>query len=163
MQWIFDNFQVFILIALGIGSVIKSLLDAKARQKEQGEKEYDPGEVFAPDEDYEQTMPSGPPPIHRQSVPPPLRQDGYQEAVAEETARALKHQQELAERLRVIRETKATTTGGAQATRARISTRGTTVETAAVPSGIRARLRNPAEVRRAVAMREILGPPVSLR
>ncbi|MGL4398976.1 MAG: hypothetical protein ACRCXD_03830 [Luteolibacter sp.] len=164
MDWIFENFQIFILIALGVGSVIKSLLESKARKKEQ-ESEQDPGEVFAPDEDdREPTMPSVPPPFKRQAVPPLLRQRGDYEEVAAETAKALKHQNDLAERLRQIRETKATTTGGAQATRARISARGTNAASpAGTPLGIRARLRSPAEVRRAVVMREILDPPLSLR
>ena len=82
---------------------------------------------------------------------------------ASETARALKHQQDLAERLRQIRETKATTTGGAAATRARVAAKGVAKSSVQVPSSVRARLRNPAEVRRAFVMREILDPPVGLR
>lgn len=166
MDWIFDNFQIFILIALGVGSVIKSLLESKARQKQEAEEEYNPGDVFAPDEEYgEPAMPSVPPPLTRHGVPPPLRESGYDEVFAIETAKALKHQQELADRLRQLRETKATTTGGALATRTRISAAGTgtTASLANTPLGIRARLRSPAEVRRAVVMREILGPPLSLR
>ena len=165
MDWIFENFQIFILIALGVGSVLKSLLEAKARQKQQEtEQQYDPGDVFAPDEDYQEPMmPPVPPPLGRQVVPPPLRQSGYDEEFAIETARALKHQQEIADRLRQIRETKATTTGGAQATRARISAKGTLPSPTGAPLGIRARLRSPAEVRRAVVMREILDPPLSRR
>lgn len=164
MDWIFDNFQIVILIALGVGSVIKSLLEAKARQKEETGQDYDPGEVFAPDEDYrEPAMPSVPPPLNRQSVPPPLRESGYYEAVADEAARELEHQRALAERLRQIRETKATTTGGAQATRARLAGKESVPSPGIMPLGIRARLRSPAEVRRAVVMREILDPPLSLR
>lgn len=164
MDWIFDNFQIVILIALGVGSVLKSLLESKARQKRESEEEFDPGDVFAPDEDYrEPSMPSVPPPLTRQAVPPPLRESGYDEAVALETAKALKHQRDLADRLRQIRETKATTTGGAASTRARLSAKGTTASLEKGPLGIRARLRDPAEVRRAVVMREILDPPVGLR
>ena len=125
MDWIFDNFQIVILIALGLGSVVKSLLESKAKQKQEREEEYDPGDVFAPDEEYrEPAMPTVPPPLTRQTVPHSQRESGYDEAVAIETAKALKHQQDLAEHLRQIRETKATTTGGAAATRARISPRG---------------------------------------
>lgn len=164
MDWIFDHFQIVILIALGIGSVVKSLLESKARQKQESEEEYDPGEVFAPDDEYRPpAMPSVPPPITRQIVPPPQRKSGYDEAVAIETAKALKHQRELAERLRQIRETKATTTGGAAATRARISAKGAAKPPAQVPVSIRRSLRDPREVRRAFVMREILDPPVSLR
>lgn len=164
MDWIFDHFQIVILIALGLGSVVKSLLESKAKQKRESEEEYDPGDVFAPDEEYrEPAMPSVPPPLTRQIVPPPLRESGYDEAVAIETAQVLKHQRELTDRLRQIRETRATTTGGASATRARISAKGTAEPSAQVPTSIRSRLRDPREVRRAFVMREILDPPVSLR
>jgi hypothetical protein len=164
VDWIFENFQIFILIALGIGSVVKSLLESKARKKEQ-ESEQHPGEVFTPDEDdREPAMPSVPPPFIRQAVPPPLRKRGDYEEVAAETAKALKHQNDLAERLRQIRETKATTTGGAYATRTRLSAKmAPAVSSGGTSPGIRARLRNPAEVRRAFVMREILDPPLSLR
>ncbi len=164
MEWIFEHFQIVILIALGVGSVLKSMWEAKARQKQESEEEYNPEDVFAPDEEYrEPAMPSVPPPLTRQAVPPPLRESGYDEAVAIETARALKHQQDLADRLRQIRETRATTTGGASATRARISASTSAVPVAQVPSSIRSRLRVPREVRRAFVMREILDPPVTLR
>ncbi len=164
MNWIFDNFQIVILIALGLGSVVKNLLESKAKQKREQEEEYDPGEVFAPYEDYrEPAMPSVPPPLTRQVVPHSQRESGYDEAVAIETAKALKHQQDLAERLRQIRDTKATTTGGAAATRARVANKGAAKSAVQVPAGIRARLRDPLEVRRAFVMREILDPPLSLR
>jgi hypothetical protein len=163
MDWIREHFQIFLLIALGIGSLLKSMWEAKARQKQESEETYNPEDVFAPDEEYRDPMPSVPPPLMRPSVPPPLRKSGYDEAVAIETARALKHQQDLADRLRQIRETRATTTGGASATRARISASPSAVPVAQVPTSIRSRLRVPREVRRAFVMREILDPPVTLR
>ncbi len=163
MNWIFEHFQIVILIALGVGSVLKSMWEAKARQKQETEETYDPEDVFAPDEEYRDPMPSVPPPLTRQAVPPPLRESGYDEAVAIETAQALKHQRDLADRLRQIRETRATTTGGASATRARISAKGTAELSAQTPTSIRRRLRDPREVRRAFVMREILDPPVTLR
>lgn len=164
MDWIFDHIQIVILIALGVGSIVKSLLESKAKQQRESEEEYDPGEVFAPDEDYRDPMePSVPPPLVRQVVPRSQRESGYDESVANEAAKALKHQQQLAERLRQIRETKATTTGGAAATRARISAKGAKKPPAKGPFSLRTRLCDPAEVRQAFVMREILDPPVSLR
>jgi hypothetical protein len=171
MNWIFDHFQIVILIALGIGSVVKSLLESKAKQKQKQEEEeeeeeekYDPGEIFAPDEEYQPpAMPSTPPPLTRQVVPHSQRLGGYDEAVAAETARELKHQRDLAEHLRQIRETRATTTGGAAATRARVSAKGLKKSAAKIPLGIRARLRDPLEARQAFVLREILDPPVGLR
>ncbi len=163
MNWIFEHFQIVILIALGVGSVLKSMWEAKARQKQESEEEYNPEDVFAPDEEYRDPIPSIPPPLPRQSVSPPLRESGYDEAVASEAAKVLKHQRELAERMRQIRETRATATGGASATRARNSAKGSTGKAALVPTSIRSRLRDAREVRRAFVMREILDPPVTLR
>lgn len=75
----------------------------------------------------------------------------------------LKHQQDLAEHLRQIRENKATTTGGAAETRARIAaSKGTSKRSATTQVPIRARLRDRAEIRRAFIMREILDKPVGL-
>jgi hypothetical protein len=104
-------------------------------------------------------------PLKMPPLPPP-RQPGYEEAVAKEAAAAEKHQQKLAGRLRRMQETKADTTGGAAATRARVTAkdaRTSGVAVVAAPTRLRSRLRHPAEIRRAVVMREILGPPVGLR
>jgi len=173
MDWIFDNLQIVLLVVIGIVSVLKSLLDAKAKKQQEdqedqeGQEQSYPEEYFEPEEEiYQpQSQPSVPPPLQwgGGGGPPPLREAGYEAAVANEAAKALKHQQDLALRLQQIRETKATTTGGAAATRARIDNRGAVKVASQVPVGIRARLKNPAEVRRAFVMREILDPPVSLR
>lgn len=164
MDWIFDNLQIVLLIALGVGSVLKSMLESKSKANEEREEESDPGEDFPPYEEYrEPAIPSVPPPLPRQVVPHSQRQFSYDEAAAAETARELKHQRDLAEHLRQIRETKATTTGGAAATRARISAKGAKKSVSQVSLSIRGRLRDPLEVRRAFVMREILDPPVGLR
>ncbi len=174
MDWIFDNFQIVILVLLGIGSMVKSLFDAKAKQASEQETDWDPNnEVpLGDDTSYRKTTPSAPPPLVRSEVPPPLtrpatppplRMAGYDAEVANETAKALKHQQDLAARLRQIRETKATTTGGASATRARIASKGVAKPMKLAPLTLRNRLRNSAEVRQAFVMREILDPPVGLR
>lgn len=158
MNWIFDNFQIVVLVLLGVGSLVKTVLESKAKAAREREETYNPEEVFAPDEDYGEPQRQA-----RPSVPPPLRQAGYDVEVASETAKALKHQQDLAERLRQIRDTKATTTGGAAATRARVANKGMVKSAVQAPAAIRARLRDPLEVRRAFVMREILDPPVGLR
>jgi hypothetical protein len=167
MQWIFDHLQIVALVLIGIVSVFKSLLEAKAKKQEEDQEQPYPEEYYEPEEEIyqQQPQPSVPPPLPwgGVSVPPPLREAGYEAAVANEAAKALKHQQDLAERLQQIRETKATTTGGAAATRARIANKGSKKTSSQVPLSLRARLKNPAEVRRAFVMREILDPPVSLR
>lgn len=167
MDWIFDNIEIFIFVLIGIVSMFKSVLDAKAKKQEEDHEQQYPEEYFEPEEEYHQPpqLPSVPPPLPwgGASVPPPLTKVGYEVAAAEEAARTLKHQQDLALRLQQIRETKATTTGGAAATRARIANKGTKTTSTQTPTSIRARLKSPAEVRRAFVMREILDPPLSLR
>ena len=88
---------------------------------------------------------------------------GAAAAAADEAARMLKHQQDLAAHLKQIHDTKATTTGGAAATRARIASKGKTKTAASTPLTLRARLKSSAEIRRAFVMNEILSRPVGLR
>ena len=90
-----------------------------------------------------------------------------------DTAAQLRRQQDLQERLRQIRAsktpatggaTKATTTGGAAATRSRVSAAQHHVSTAQhTKTSLPGSLRNRKEIRHAILMREILGPPVGLR
>jgi hypothetical protein len=172
MQWIFDHFQLVILAVLGIGSLVKTVLESRARQKREygpppGDSEPYAGAPLEKDTSYRKVpRQSGPPALPRATVPPALRESGYDAAVANETAKALKHQQDLAERLRLIRETKATTSGGAAATRARIASKVTKKDSRQSPlqsASLRERLRDRSEIRRAFVMREILDPPVGLR
>ena len=155
MDWILEHFKIVALIALAVGSFVKSRLEAQAKANQQP-AEPDLEDAFAPDEDYRV-----PPPQVMPSVPPPL---SIAAAVASnETAKALKHQLDLAAHLRQIRETKATTTGGAAATRARVAAKGVAKPFPQGPASLRGRLRDHREVRRAVVMREILDPPLGLR
>ena len=165
MNWIQENFQIVILVLLGLASAVKSMFDAIARRK----AEQEPGDDSEPevplDEDKSYRKPAAPgmPPPRAIATPPALRPTGYDVDAAEEAAAALKHQQNLAARLRQIRETKATTTGGASATRTRLAAKKVPSPLVPVALNLRQRLRNPAEIRRAVVLREILDPPVGLR
>ncbi len=155
MDWILDHFQIFVVVVFVVGSLLKNTIGAFLKNARQDSAHEDSIEEIPLEEDKSYRKPSafdGPPPL-------PMAE---QEA-ARETAAALKHQQVLAARLRQIRETKATTTGGAAATRARIAAKGVAKPMALSPSSIRSRLRDPAEVRRAFVMREILAPPAGLR
>ena len=62
---------------------------------------------------------------------------------------------------RVTKINKATTTGGAAATQGRVSKTGKSAATA-MP-GLRGRLRNRDEIRKAIILREILDRPLGLR
>lgn len=167
MDWILNHLQIVVLVVLGIGSMVKSMLEAKSKQAAEREAEWNPMPEIPLDDDtsYRKVLPKAtvPPPLARPAIPPLQRMAGYDAEVTHETAKALKHQQDLAERLRQIRETKATTTGGALATRARIAAKGVAKPLKQTTLTVRSRLRDPVEVRQAFVMREILDPPVGLR
>jgi hypothetical protein len=152
MDWIFDHFQILAIVGLAFASWLKSRADAKAAEREEQEARReleDPEEVFGPGEAWmrprEQPAPPAPPPI------PAVDAQGE-----------LKRQMDMQEKLRQIRETK--TAGGAgKATRMSLKNAKSTKTVSAAPVGLRAALRNHGQVRRAIIMREILGPPLGLR
>jgi hypothetical protein len=182
MDWIFDHFQIVLLIALALGTWVKRRMDMKRTEQDerQAREEMAGGDdVFGPDSGWPQPQrqaePAAPPPIVRPS-PPPLRPPTVPTAMPVElydTAAQLRRQQDLQERLRQIRAsktpatggaTKATTTGGAAATRTRVSAAQHHVSTAQhAKPGLPGSLRSRKEIRHAILMREILGPPVGLR
>ncbi|MEX1049881.1 MAG: hypothetical protein WED15_10160 [Akkermansiaceae bacterium] len=181
MDWIQDNFQIVIIVLLALGSWLKARMDAKAAAAEEAAappEDFQPEDYFDPEEYFEtedaEWQPPGsvPPPLERR-VPPPLVMPSVIPAAAQQAARdhaaVLKHQQELAERLRQIRETKATTIGNASATRQRYAAqeaarthKGGGVPRVTVPLSLRDRLDDRRELRRALVMREILNPPPGL-
>lgn len=159
MDWIFDNFQILALVGLALASWLKSRADAKAAEREEQEARREleePEEVFGPGEAWmrpqHQPAPTVPPPLVR-TAPPPLP--------AVETQGELKRQMDMQEKLRQLREAKAAT--GATVSRARTKDAKSTKTERTVPVGLRAALRNHGQVRRAIVMREILGPPLGLR
>jgi hypothetical protein len=162
MDWIFDHFQILALVGLAIASWLKKRADAKTAEREEQEArrelEEEPEEIFGPGEAWmrprQQTAPSAPPPLVRVAPPP---------VPVFEMEGELKRQIDMQERLRLLRETKAVTTGGAAVTRARTMVSKNPMTPSAVPVGLRGALRNHGQVRRAIVMREILGPPVGLR
>jgi hypothetical protein len=169
VDWIFDHLQIVVLVVLGIGSMVKSMFDAKSKQAAEREADRNPTPEVPLDDDtsyrksLRKTLPTVPPPLTRPATPPPLRMAGYDAEAANEAAKVLKHQHDLAERMRQIRANKATTTGGASATRARIASKGVAMPLKQTPLTLRRRLRDSGEVRQAFVMREILDPPVGLR
>ena len=168
MDWIFDNFQIVALVALAMASWFKSRMDAKAAEREEQrareemaergeleEYEYGPGEPWQ--EVLMQPEPA-PPPLVRAS-PPPVP---VVVAVAQNNTE-LKRQMELEERLRLLRETKVVTSGGAAATRNLTASRQTGYAAPDARHGLREVVRKRGEIRRAIVLREILGPPLALR
>lgn len=168
MDWLFDHFQLVVLVGLALASWLKHRMDAKTAEREERGEMPDAEDVFGPGEGWGPTpappLPSVPPPLVRQ-VPPPLVRDSTPQYSRESEAEViLKRQLDMQERIRQIKASKATTSGGASATRARVAASQSHAK-AAQPgkSGLRGVLRNPKEIRRAIVMREILGPPVGLR
>lgn len=178
MDWLFDNFQIVALVGIAFASWLKHRFDAKMAEREErgghNAPPRDQEEDFGPEETwnnpYDTPPPYVPPPPlppfpQYTQVPPPLpNEQALRHSREGEAAAVLKRQQDLQERLRKIKETRSNTTGGAAATRARLASS----QTGAIPvvssaSSIRTALKTPAELRRAIIMKEILGPPVSLR
>ena len=182
MDWIFDHFQIVLLLALALGTWVKRRMDMKRmEQGESQEREEMAGEedVFGPDSGWPQPQrqaePAAPPPIVRPS-PPPLRPPTVPPVLPVElydTPARLNRPHDPQVRLRHSRETKTptpgassktTTTGGAVATRTRVSAAQRHVNPAQhAKTGLLGSLRSRKEIRRAILLREILGPPVGLR
>jgi hypothetical protein len=160
MRWILENFQLAVIIVGAFIYWLKSIAEKrlaakKMAERREQEEEFPDSDDSRPWEEYGE-MPAGMPPI-------PPRLPGYEEAAAREAAALERHQQKLAGRLRKMQENKAETTGDAAATRARVTAKDVKTAAVAAPARLRSRLRQPAEIRRAIVMREILGPPVGLR
>lgn len=167
MDWIFDHFQILALIGLALASWLKHRMDQKRAAQEEGRppaEMTDDEDVFGPGEGWPPPLPQVPPPLVRQVPPPLAREHPSQPLETRPHAAILQQQLEIQERLRQIRETKVTTTGGAAATRTRVSAAQSHAKAAQpVKAGVRGMLRSRREIRRAVVLREILGPPVGLR
>jgi hypothetical protein len=161
MNWLFDNFQFVLLVAIAFASWLKHRMDTrKAEDEERRARE----EMTGGDEDlFEEgewelppaaPAPSVPPPL-RQVVPPPLKVEfsGVDE-------NQLQRQQDMQERLRQAKKVKAA---------AREAAVGQTYGARQIKPvlgekmSLRKSLRDPAQTRRGIILREILGPPVGLR
>lgn len=165
MDWIFDNFQILAIVGIALASWLKTRADAKAAEREErrareemgqpDEETFGPGEPWNEPQQWE--MPPAPRPLVAKQAPPPLP------AVAQEADAELKRQMQMQERLREIREARTVTSGGAAATRTRTASRQSGYTSTAVPVGLGSILRKRSEIRRAVILREVLGPPLGLR
>lgn len=161
MDWIFDHFQILAIVGLALASWLKSRADAKAAEREEQEARREleePEEIFGPGETWMRPRDQ-----QAQPVPPPLVRADPPPIPAVEEQGELKRQIDMQERLRQIRDVKAATGGGAAVTRARTNHMKPAKTASAAPVVLRAALRNRGQVRRAIIMREILGPPLGLR
>ena len=162
MQWIFDNFQIVAIVAIVLGSFVKQFLEAKAEERRAREEmeRNPPDEVFGPDEEWETVpVPTAPPPLVKRASPPPLVQPPPLRRDLEAEEAVLKRQAEMQERLRLAREAKEARAREAAASAKPAGTSARSVS----KTGLRGALADRAETRRAIVLREILGPPVGLR
>jgi hypothetical protein len=166
MDWIFDNFQILAIVGIALASWLKARSDAKAAEREERrareEMSLPDEEVFGPGEPWNEpqqwTPPPTPPPlVIPKRTPPPVP------AAVVEIDAELKRQMQLQDRLRQMRETRAVTTGGAAVTRKRTAKQQSGYTAPMAISGLRGVLGKRSEIRRAVVLREILGPPLGLR
>ena len=183
MDWVLDHLQVLIFVAIAVTAVMQRMKraaggaesrptapmdqeeEARTRQiqEEMRRRRLERGGLPPSDAPARETA-SEPPPFP--AAPPlieevrPVRLEPPREAAAEarESARViaeLKRQQELAERVRELDAARRT-----QATIAAESARTALASAADRPLP---ELRSHAGLRRAILLREVLGPPVGLR
>lgn len=171
MDWIFENLQVLLFIIVVVVSFAKRYLDSKREASEE--------QMETPDEDWTPLPPprrqSGPPPLgrtggsppmagpvpplrnaQRPAAPPPLS------ASMTEAASALQRQQEMMDRLQSAKEAKAQRAKAAGTSHRSPVKASKTVQTPTA-GGLTGILRNRNEIRRAVILREVLGPPLGMR
>ena len=80
-----------------------------------------------------------------------------------EAASSLQRQQEMMDRLRSAKEAKAQRAKNAGSSHRSPGKPAAATNLPLVTRGLRATLRNGSEIRRAVVLREVLGPPLGLR
>ncbi len=162
MNWLSDNFQIVILVALALASWLKTRMDAKAaeREEQQAREEMGEGELYGPPEEWEQEAQSA------SSLPPPVLHTARSMAAAEaarESEAMLKHQMNLQERVRQMRANRAVTTGGASAARSRVAAKAGPRPGDAKVVSYKHLIGNRKSLRNAIVTREILGKPLGLR
>ena len=167
MKWIFEHFQIVVVIVVALASLVKHRKDlAQTEDEERRAREdmADDEEVLGPARDRQPPQPSVPPLVVKKALPPLARAGHAPRPGLSDEALILKRQQDIQERLRQIQATKATTTGGAAATRTRVSAAQRHPKAVTIAkTGLRASLHSRQDIRRAIVLREILGPPLGLR
>ncbi|MCX6876868.1 MAG: hypothetical protein NTW21_24100 [Verrucomicrobia bacterium] len=153
MDWIFEHLQIAVVLAIVAVALVRKIFENLNPNMPAGGPPRD--EIFGPDAD---SAAPTPPPLRKVAGPPPLRQPTLA-APPQPTARGaldteLGRQHEIQERLRKIRETKAK--------KPPLAAVPTVLKRPAISAGLKSRLGSGKELRRAIVMREILAPPVSL-
>jgi hypothetical protein len=152
MNFLFENLQIVVIVAAILFSGLQKLWEMKRKREE--EQPWEPQEEdFRPIEDFQPAVPMED--LPRRVVPPPLAR--YVPAPEPE----LERQKKMEERLKAVRAAKSA--GTAKPAASAKSKSKNVAPPLVSPSKLRDRLRDPKEVRRAIVMREILGPPLGLK
>ncbi len=166
MDWVLENLQVVGAIVVAAAYWLNQAREAKAAEKErqrraaEGLPEEEEEFEFEEEEIEAEVM-------GRRAVPPPLVQVKppalpVPPVLTQDNSTELQRQEQLMDRLRQVRaERSASPASGAAATQRKVAAKGKGV-VSAVPIGLKARLRNRGEVRRAMVLKEILGKPMGL-
>jgi hypothetical protein len=157
MNWLFEHIQLVIVLAVVGVTLVGKVLEAIRGSKPAPDTTLE--DLFGPEEDAEPVArrPTAAEPRHAAS-PPPLRQVTLPVDLGA-MATELERQHEMQERLRKIRAAKAPAATAAAA----VVVAPMVVKRPTISSGLKGQLRSSKELRRAVILREILGPPVGLR
>ena len=164
MDWIFNHLQFVVLVVFAFASWYKHRMDTKAEEKEMAERQRRQAEEAEDDDPpFDDWKPEFQLPVPPPIPPPPVPL--LVPSKKDESAAILQRQAELQERLRLAKENKAKTSGGAAATRLRVAAAqtGAAMPETAARSRLRDSLRQRKTLRRAIVTREILGPPMALR
>jgi type IV secretory pathway VirB10-like protein len=164
MDWISEHLQIVGAIVVAAAYWLNQAREAKAAEKErqrraaEGLPEEEEEFEFEEEEIEAEVM-------GRRAVPPPLVQVKPPAlpgppVLTQNNSTELQRQEQLMDRLRQVRaERSASPASGAAATQRKVAAKGKGVASA-VPIGLKARLRDRGEVRRAMVLKEILGKPV---
>lgn len=166
MDWIFDNLQIVGALVVAAAYWLNQAREAKALEKEAQRRQAEgvpEEELFEFPEDMDPDLREEwprQPPVVVQVTPPPLP---VPQVLTQNNSTGLQRQEHLMERLRQVRnERNQAPASGASATQKRVAAKRLPTEAVAV-TGLKSRLRQRGEIRRAIVLREVLGPPVGLK
>ncbi|RYD38111.1 MAG: hypothetical protein EOP87_02210 [Verrucomicrobiaceae bacterium] len=156
-EFITNNIKILIFVGAAVLWVIGKISEARKNKEAQHEQQ----ETWSPEDDdgydHEEQRQEPVPPPYRPLVPPPLPRAMAQPDRPSED-RELARQRAMQERLSALKKERT-----AVSKAARKSAKAMPQQPLVSPSSLKARLRDRRELRRAIVMREILDPPVSLR
>ncbi len=157
MDWIFEHIQVAVILLIVVVTLVRKVFDTIVSNKPAaGANPGNPPPPHAVPNEVDPTQwPEPPPPPPKIPTPPPLRKISPPEDGGS-LATELERQRAMQERLRKIRESKSSIQPVAATP---VLTPPPTRPVGSLPSS----LRGGKQLRRAIVIKEIIGPPLGLR